>query len=138
MTLKNNVLFYLNMAKVQSALTRRFDSGLGGLGMSEFAILYHLSQAHKTCMRRSDLADALGLTASGITRLLAPMEKIGLIKREAIPGDARVSCVVLAPGGKRHLEESIERAERLAESLTPTGKTKKLEKFSELLSQLGK
>ena len=35
-------------------------------------------------MRRVDLAQSLGLTASGETRLVAPMEKIGLIQKKQI------------------------------------------------------
>lgn len=121
---------------MQSALNRRFDAGLGGLGLSEFAILYHISNAEKTSMRRTDLAEDLGLTASGVTRLLAPMEKVGYIKREANPQDARVSCVVLAPGGKRKLEEAQDRAQMLAESLIPAGKEKKISELSKLILEL--
>ncbi len=138
MTINNNVKFFLNLAKVQSALNRRFDAGLGGLGLSEFAILYHISNAENSSMRRTDLAEDLGLTASGVTRLLAPMEKVGYIKREVNPTDARVSCVVLAPGGKRKLEEAQDRAERLAESLIPAGKEKKISELSELILELAK
>ncbi|MFA5991633.1 MAG: MarR family transcriptional regulator [Candidatus Doudnabacteria bacterium] len=138
MTINNTVKFFLNLAKAQSALNRRFDAGLGGLGLSEFAILYHISNAEKTSMRRTDLAEDLGLTASGVTRLLAPMEKVGYIKRETNPQDARVSCVVLAPGGKRKLEEAQDRAERLAESLIPSGKENKISELSELILELAK
>ncbi len=109
---------------------------MGGLGLSEFAILYHISNAEKTSMRRTDLAEDLGLTASGVTRLLAPMEKVGYIKREANPQDARVSCVVLAPGGKRKLEEAQDRAQMLAESLIPAGKEKKISELSKLILEL--
>ena len=134
--LSHHVLFYLNLAKAQSALSRRFDAGLGGLGFSEFAILYHLSQAENSSMRRGDLAEKVGLTASGITRLLAPMEKVGLVKREVNKNDARVSCVILAAGGKRRLEEAVERAEMLAENFLPAGHKQNLNDISEFISQL--
>src|SRR5947207_15424264 len=78
--------FLLNLATAQAKMARRFDGRLGGfhgLGQNDFRILYYLSQADGEKMRRIDLAEKLGLTASGITRLLMPMEKIGLIKREA-------------------------------------------------------
>ena len=87
-------------------------------------------------MRRIDLAGKLGLTASGITRLLIPMEKIGWIKREPYTDDARVSYVSIANGGKNKLiDESFEDAENLATDLLPTTtKTKDLELFTQLLS----
>ncbi len=136
-TLSPSLKFFLNLAKVQAVTTRRFDASLNGLGLTEFMILFHLSQAEHEKMRRIDLADKVGLTASGITRLLAPMEKIGLVQREANAHDARVSFVVLAPGGKNKLFDSIERAELLSADLLPDSAQKKIEKLSELLAEMG-
>ena len=129
--------FFLNLAKIQAVLTRRFDSGLGGLGFTDFMILFHLSHAEGEKLRRVDLADKVGLTASGVTRLLAPMEKVGLVKREAHEGDARVSYVLLAPGGKRRFQETLERAELLSEELLPTVKNKKMKEVCEVFHELG-
>ena len=80
MKISAGVKLFLNLAKTQALLNRRFDSGLGGIGFSEFVILLNLSKAENETMRRIDLAEKIGLTASGVTRMLAPMEKIGLIK----------------------------------------------------------
>lgn len=135
-TITPRLMFFLNLAKVQSVMARRFDSSLGGLGHNEFVILYHLSQAEQGKMRRSELADAIGLTASGVTRLLLPMEKIGLIKKEADEHDARVSYVRIAPGGKHKLADALERAELLAEDVLPTGKAKLVKDCSELLDSI--
>jgi len=133
-----NVEFCLSIAKFQTALSRRLDSRLGGLGLNELIILYRLSQADEGKMRRIDLAEAVGLTASGVTRLLLPMEKIGLVKKEANARDARVSYVAIAPGGKTKLSEGLERAEIFFADIVPAGKKKKLEEFSGLLHELGK
>lgn len=127
---------FLGLAKVQSVMTRRFDGGLGGIGFSDFLILFHLRHSKEEKIRRTDLADAMGLTASGITRLLAPMEKIGLIKRESNAMDARVSYVVLAPGGKRMLEEAMDRAERIAEEALSTAKVKQVREAADILAVL--
>lgn len=135
-SVSSRLKFFLSLAKVQSLLTRKFDGGLGGLSFSEFMILYHLSQAKNEKLRRVDLAAKVGLTASGVTRLLLPMEKIGLVKKEPHAQDARVSFVLLAPGGKRKLTEGLEDAELLAYDLIPSAKKKKMEELAELLSQL--
>lgn len=129
--------FFLRLAKVQAVMFRRFDSGLWGLGFNEFIILHHLSQVPEWKIRRIDLADKVGLTASGVTRMLLPMEKIGLISREINENDARVSYVVLAPGGKRKLEEAMERAEYLSEQIIPTGKGEKVNELSNFLNDVG-
>ena len=94
---------FLNLAKTQAMLSRRFDNSLGGLGFNEFIILYHLSQAPDQKLSRITLSEKLGLTASGITRILLPMEKIGLVGKETHIHDARISLVLLAPGGKINL-----------------------------------
>ena len=85
--------FCLRLARAYSVLTRRLDNALGnlhGLGFSDFMVLYHLQRAPATRLRRIDLAERLGLTASGVTRTLLPLEKLGLVARQPDPRDARV------------------------------------------------
>lgn len=113
-TLSPALSLLLNLAVAQAVTARRFEGRLGGLSLSEFLLLHHLSQADGESLRRIDLAERIGLTASGVTRMLAPMEKIGLVRRDSNPQDARVSLVTLAPGGKRQYQEAIENAEELA------------------------
>lgn len=133
--LSKQLKFFLNMASVHSKIARSFDVGLGnGIGFNDFIILYHLQQAPEQKMRRIDLAEAVSLSASGITRLLLPMEKIGLVKREESKFDARVSFVKLAPGGKRLLEEAVERAEMKSEELLSSTDIKEMKDLSEIFS----
>jgi DNA-binding MarR family transcriptional regulator len=127
----------MNLAIAHSITSRRFDGRLGSLGFTEFLILFHLEQTPQGKMRRVDLAEQVGLTASGITRLLAPMEKIGLVKREADKTDARVSFVAIAEGGKRMLQESMENAEELAARLLTVAKRGEVEHANRLLVTLG-
>lgn len=87
-----------------NALYRRLDLSLGtihGIGFTEYMVLDALSEAPNGLLRRVDLAAAIGRTASGVTRLLAPMEKIGLIEKAQNNRDARVSMVKLTEAGKR-------------------------------------
>ena len=136
--INSTVNFFLEMTKFQTKLSRRLDSGLNGISLNEFIIMYHLNQNPDGKMRRTDLADKIGLTASGITRLLLPMEKIGLISRESDEGDARVSYVVLARGGKTKFTEGLDRLEIFGEDLIPSTKLKKLEETTKLINELGK
>ena len=135
---KNSLNFFLSLAKFQTELTRRLDAGLNGISFNELIILYHLSQSENEKMRRIDLADKIGLTASGVTRLLLPMEKIGLIAKEANEHDARVSYVVLASGGRTKLSEGLERLEIFSEDLIPADKENKIEEMTKLISEIGK
>jgi DNA-binding MarR family transcriptional regulator len=57
-------------------------------------------------LSRIVLADLLGLSASGVTRLLNPMEKLGLIERQVNDRDARLSLVKLTNVGMLKFEDS--------------------------------
>jgi DNA-binding MarR family transcriptional regulator len=134
--INNELAFFVHLARVSAVLSRRLDARLNGIGFTEFVLMYHVSQAEGGRMRRGDLAEKLGLTASGVTRLLLPMEKIGLVRREADKSDARVSYVVLGAGGKQKLTEGIERAELYIAEMLPDGKGKKLIELTKLLVEI--
>ncbi|MGE8426038.1 MAG: MarR family winged helix-turn-helix transcriptional regulator, partial [Sphingobacterium siyangense] len=86
--------------KVQSVITKKFDGlSLHGLSLTDFMILHILSQTSGNRLRRIDLAESTGLTASGITRIISPMEKMGLVVKEHNDRDARVSYVKLTAAG---------------------------------------
>ncbi len=136
-SISSSLQYFIGLSKLQSIMNRRFDSALGGLGLNEFIILFHLDQAPDTKMRRIDLAEKIGLTASGVTRILLPMEKVGLVKKEVNEHDARVSLVMLEPGGKRKLDEALERAELLSGELIPGDRSRDIATLSEILSKIG-
>ena len=98
----------MNLTVVHTSLAKKLDVQLSahGINFSEFMILFHLERAPEKKMRRIDLAATIGLSASGITRLVTPMEKIGLVHKEANKRDARVSLVKLSAAGERILQES--------------------------------
>jgi len=127
--------FTLIFSKAYTVVNRKFDSMLSvhGLSFSDFMVLYHLRHSNEQKLRRIDLAEQMGVTASGITRMLLPMEKTGWVARESSERDARISYVVLAPGGERLLSEALKTAEYAAAELFPQPKMKKLELLAELL-----
>lgn len=115
--MNDNVRFFVSLAKVQTVLSRNFDSVLNGLSFHEFIVLYYLKQSEHQRMRRIDLAEKLGVTPSGMTRMLLPMEKIGLVDKDVNPTDARSTLVVLASGGAEKLLEAMDRAELYCKDL---------------------
>lgn len=136
--ISNELLFLINLNKMQSVIARRFDSlGAHGLGLNDFVILYLLSSSPQGKMRRIDLAEKTGLTASGVTRLLNPLEKIGLVAREANERDARVSYVVITANGKKIFEEATLSAEYITKEILPSRKSKSLKTVNEFLFDLG-
>ena len=112
--------FCLRLARAQAVMTRRLDTSLGsvhGLSFTDFQILLYLSRAGGSRLRRVDLAERLSLTASGITRLLLPLEKIGLVEREADPRDARVGYAAVSATGKKLLADALTSASAMSQDL---------------------
>ncbi|CAA0125102.1 Transcriptional regulator SlyA [Halioglobus japonicus] len=103
MTKASKSSLVIDIINLQSKVQRRMSGALTphGIGLTEYLVLHQLSLAANHSMRRIDLAERIGLSPSGITRLLNPMQKIGLITKEVNPRDARVSLVALSSAGKR-------------------------------------
>ena len=98
----------------------RADAELGGvhgLGLSDFAALHHLADAPGTRLRRVDLARRLALTPSGVTRLLGPLERRGIVTREQDGNDARATYAVLTRSGKALVKDATSTVAAIAASL---------------------
>lgn len=134
-TIANNSLkLLLNLAKAQVIISRRFDRlNAHGIGFSDFALLYLLYQTPAGKLRRIDLAAQTGLTASAVTRMLAPLEKIGLVARESNDRDARVSYAVLTETGKTVLEDALVTANATARDIISNENAKNLKPLTDLL-----
>ncbi len=128
----------INLMNLQGIIQKRVGGALSvhGLSLSDYFVLNQLYIAPSQKMRRNELAERVGLSPSGITRLLNPLEKIGLVKKESNPRDARVSLVTLSVSGKQIYEDSkasfSEASHILFESLNAT----QLSKLSELITRL--
>ena len=132
----------LRLGQAHAALAKRFDRSLSahhGISYGDFVLLTHLGRAPGGRLRRIDLATAVGMTASGVTRALGPLERIGLVEREANPRDARVAYAALTETGRRVLDDVHVSAERVADSvLADTGwSAEDLAALSRLAARLG-
>jgi DNA-binding MarR family transcriptional regulator len=131
--------FCLRLTRAHMTVTRRLDnvlSGLHGLSFSDFVILHYLERAPGRKLRRVDLAERLGPTASGATRSLIPMEKLGLVSRESDPRDARVGFAVLIDSGRQLLTYAASSVQTVAAEATAAVSTERMDELSTLLKQL--
>jgi DNA-binding MarR family transcriptional regulator len=131
--------FCLRLARAHAVLLRRFDSALGnhhGISFGDFQVLNHLSRAPGGRLRRVDLAERLGLTASGVTRTLLPLEKIGLVAREPDPRDARVGYAAVTPAGQELLLNATVTTDLVSSDLLKAVDPAQLAGMSDLLGQL--
>jgi DNA-binding MarR family transcriptional regulator len=131
--------FCFRLNRAYATLTRRLDISLGtyhGLSFADFMLLSSLSRAPGGRLRRVDLAEKLGLTASGVTRALIPLEKIGVVKRQSDNRDGRVGYAVITPAGNRLLAHAMETAESVSTAAVQASTAKQLDSLSATLAQL--
>ena len=129
----------LRLTRAHATLTRKLDnrlSALHGLSFGDFLILYHLQAAPNHRLRRIDLAERLGVTASGVTRTLLPLEKIGWVARQPDAKDARVSYASLTEAGQQLLFYALASLEPLVQDIRTPISDKQMQMLLPLLGQL--
>jgi DNA-binding MarR family transcriptional regulator len=111
---------FLGIRRTVALWENRADAELGalhGLGLSDFAALHHLAGAPDGRLRRVDLARRLAITPSGVTRLLGPLERRGIVAREADGHDARATYAVLTRSGKALVKDATATIAAVADSI---------------------
>ena len=74
-----------------------------------------LKRLHEEPSRSGDIACALGVSASAVSRAVATVEALGYIARQPDPVDARASLLSLTPAGVQFLaDQHREHARRVA------------------------
>ena len=94
----------LHLLHAHAGIAERFNRGLGsihGLGLNEVLLLMHLERAPLSRLSRVDLAQRLSVSPSTVTRMTAPLEKIGMVGRQSNLRDARLAYVVLTAAGRK-------------------------------------
>ena len=76
------------------------------LPLGSYNVLRLLHEAPRGRLRLSELARAVYLTRSGVTRLANRLERAGLLRREGHPRDRRVSCAALTDQGREQLRRA--------------------------------
>lgn len=138
----NEQALALAFANAWGRLERRLDHSLGairGISLAEYRLLTALGDAPGAQASRVDLAEAVGLTPSGVTRALRPMEKLGIVTTLKSKRDARLAIAALTPAGRELLSDAtgvvndtmkawLKKAPKVAA---------RLDDFTELLRELG-
>ncbi|MBC6450360.1 MarR family winged helix-turn-helix transcriptional regulator [Actinokineospora xionganensis] len=69
------------------------------LSLGGYDVLVQLAEAPDRKLRMAELADAVLLSRSGVTRLVDRLERVGLVSRERVAGDGRGVVATLTPEG---------------------------------------
>ena len=76
------------------------------LPLGSYNVLRLLHEARGGRLRLSELARAVFLTRSGVTRLVNRLERTGLLRREGHAQDRRGSCAILTDRGRDELRQA--------------------------------
>jgi DNA-binding MarR family transcriptional regulator len=90
-------------ARTMSSLERRLEHE-HGLGVSEYEVLERLAAADDGKRRMQELADAVHLSQSALSRVVARLETDGLVTRGMCPEDRRGITACLTDGGRERYE----------------------------------
>lgn len=100
---------WIRFLRTHTELTERMDRRLRdghGISFREYEVLLALAATPDGRLRRVDLAAKVLLTQSGVTRLLAKLERDGLVGRAASEKDGRVAFAALTADGRRRLAQA--------------------------------
>jgi len=136
--MSDSIKLLLTLSSTYSHFNKKIDRTLSvhGLSFSEFLVLHHLHESANKMMSRIELADAVSLTPSGITRLLNPMEKNRLVEKEKNNRDARVSLVKLTSPGIEIYQNALSSCENFSELLAKNITKKQLIILIDILEKL--
>jgi DNA-binding MarR family transcriptional regulator len=101
---------WIGLLRVHARVTKRLDGELQaahGLPLSSFDVLAQLALAPRGELRMSDLADAVVLSASGLTRLVDRLAAQGLLERRRCSDDTRVVYAHITDAGLALLSEAM-------------------------------
>lgn len=127
----------LQLSTALSQINKRVDRSLSvhGMSYSEFLVLHNLAIVASQTTSRIALAEATNLTASGITRLLNPMEKNHLVEKEKNSRDARVSLVKLTKTGLEYYKNALATCESISADLFDNLTEKQLKTLGQTLER---
>jgi DNA-binding MarR family transcriptional regulator len=104
------VTAWRQMAACHAAACAALERELGerhGLGVSDFEVLERLAESEEHKFRAQDLAEAVHLSQSALSRLVDRLARHGLVERCGCEGDRRGIYVVLTDAGERRHAEAV-------------------------------
>ena len=132
-----SVLRLLQSAQLIEARLAGEFSSIHGLSVNEVFLLMQLEQAPLLRLTRVELAKRLSTSPSTVTRMAAPMEKLGLVSKQSDSRDARLAFVVLTKAGStRVLEARATLSKQAATVFRDRWSVKEIEQLSSLLGRL--
>ena len=116
----SNQELVLAIASNWDRLLGQLDSGLSrilGISFAEYRLLRAIAESPQGRGSRVDLADRVGLSASGVTRALRPLEKLGFVETQRAERDARLALAMLTAHGEELVRDASSVVDDVADSI---------------------
>jgi DNA-binding MarR family transcriptional regulator len=88
--------------RAHATITRALETELlaeQGLSLAAYDVLVQLAEAPGRRLRMTELAEAVLLSRSGVTRLVDRLERAGFVRRTRVESDGRGVAAGLTPAG---------------------------------------
>lgn len=104
----------LRVRAASRMLARLYDDALRDLGleMSQLPVLAAVAISGERGLKVTEVARALVMDRTSVTRAIRPLEKLGLLRVARSPDDARSKIIVLTRAGERALRGAYPRWKR--------------------------
>jgi DNA-binding MarR family transcriptional regulator len=116
------VAAWRSLAATHAIVSCALDRELGehhGLGVSDFEVLERLAESADHKFRVQELADAVHLSQSALSRLIGRLEQHGLVERGLCDLDRRGIYVTITEEGRRRHAEALPTHRRVLAATLP-------------------
>jgi len=103
---RDQLVAWRSFLRAHATITRVLEAELVAeqdLSLAAYDVLVQLAEAPDRRLRMTELADAVLLSRSGVTRLVDRMERAGLVERSRVAGDGRGVAAELTAEGLQRL-----------------------------------
>lgn len=90
---------WTTVTRLHTVLAREMEDETG-LPFERYGVLLMLAKAESEALRPSELAEALPITRSGVSRLIDRLVRDGIVERRSCATDGRGRLVALTPRGE--------------------------------------
>ncbi|HEX7017336.1 MAG TPA: MarR family transcriptional regulator [Patescibacteria group bacterium] len=135
-TASSQLTFFIILTRTKNRTLKYFESILEELNFNEFLVLYYLNRSFKRKLTQTELADRLGITRAGMTRILKIMQGTKLIKVDFSADDTRAKYIQPTTVGYQKFLQALERLDSGAKHLTSSTDEEFLEECTQFLQTI--
>ncbi|MGB5331910.1 MAG: MarR family transcriptional regulator [Woeseiaceae bacterium] len=129
---------WLAVARTNVKVHRALNQSLGELDLSLAQHEILLSIWQKSGITQKQLAESLLVVKSNVSALIRKLEARGLVNRDCDPCDSRNKRISLTEAGRKLVQQSFERQNRIIGAMASVMNDKELQLTGDVMARVGK